>query len=163
MKDHLKLARKEFPKHGAELIQEHNGTQTWLMPWGARKIISRSTAMRHVREVIEELAAHSDPFKNFVSREAPAISRPRATRHFADRAALMGEQDNVVPDEIRLACVSPSETRWCERTGSYAYLRGRIAVIAAPVESGTELLTIFWTEKHMWDKNPRPNREGTYA
>lgn len=159
MKNPLKLARKEFPKYGAQLIFENNHTQQWRMPWREVYNVWHNLRIGEVRDMVAELREREDPLKDFV-RCAPIALEGElyGSTHFTERFVLMGKQDGVTDDEIRDAYLSPEETRHCARYGTFAFIRNRIAVIAAPHKDGWKLVTLLWARPDLWFKNPRPER-----
>lgn len=163
MKDPMKLARKEFPKYGAKLVLGTSRSQTWRMPWGEHWNVWPSAKLAMVRGKLDELKVRMDPLVGFHAAEAPPMFRPVASSHFLERVELMHQQEGLTPEQIRAACEEPTETRFCTRTGSYAYLRGDIAVLAAPRGQGIRLITVLWTKPDLWARNPRPETEAAYA
>ncbi|MFD5599881.1 hypothetical protein ACFWHR_07465 [Leucobacter sp. NPDC058333] len=164
MKDHLKLARKEFPRYGAVLIEEHSRAgQTWRMPWGERWVATPHMRLATVRSMVAELRAREDPLHGYRSGDVPPGSEFTGTDHFTERFQLMaGQRGQLTYAEVRAALLEPSETRIHPESGRCAYIRDRVAVIAA-VEPGVglRLITALWTRPDLWAQNPREMKETT--
>lgn len=165
MKDPLKLAAKEMKRCGAQLVHENRAGQTWRLPWGERWHVSNRTPLKAVREKLAAVQERADPLSEFMPALAPpAGEKLVGSDHFAERFVLMSNQAAALThEEVRAALYEPTETRYCERTGSYAYIRERVAVIAAPCEDGIRLITPLWTRRDLWRDNPRYQREESHA
>lgn len=154
-KDPMKLARKEFPKYGAEHLTGDEHGDIWRMPWGQRWVVRSRMRLQDVRDQVEVLRVRQDPLWEFIPHHAPQIERVSGTKHFMERFQLMCDQADLTPLEVNAAALNPAETRYCYRTGTFAYMRGRIAVIAAEHKGTMRVITILWTSPDLWAKNPR--------
>ncbi|MEJ6490503.1 hypothetical protein PQI23_12315 [Leucobacter sp. USCH14] len=166
MKDPLKLAKKEFRRYGAVLIEEHpRAGQTWRMPWGERRVATPKMRLATIRSMVAELRTREDPLHGYRPGEAPVGTAFTGTDHFTERFQLMARQrGQLTYAEVRAALLEPTETRVHPESGRCAYIRDRVAVIAA-VEpgAGLRLITALWTRPDLWEQNPRITKETTHV
>lgn len=166
MKNPLKLTKKEFPKYGAVLLSEHgHGIQIWQMPWGQRWEASPRLRLHSVRAMLDELKRRGDELAGFLPGRAPVGVSIEASRHFADQFLLMSAQHGQLTHaEVRAALLEPTETRVHPHTGRLAYIRDRVAIIAAEEPTGGIcLITALWTRPDLWAQNPRETKETTHV
>ncbi|WP_156322578.1 hypothetical protein [Leucobacter musarum] len=165
MKHPLKLARKEFPRYGAVLIEEHpRGGQTWRMPWGERWVALPSIRLATVRARLAELRERRDPLHGFEPAPVPMGLEFAGSGHFTDRFMLMASQHGELTyAEVRAAMLEPTETRVHWESHRCAYIRDRVAVIATRDGAGMRLITVLWTRPDLWAQNPREEKETNHV
>lgn len=166
-KNAAKLLDKECRDLGATRAASRHGA-SYTFPDGAVRFIPSNTGFAAAHAVIAELhRRYGRPDRPYdaerVSQgKAPRIDLKRtvATKHAAERLALMREQAGLTPLEVTTALTAPSRVRYSERHDSWLWEGDRVAVVATVADDGhATIRTLMWTTNELWAAHPRPEKE----
>lgn len=149
----MKLARKEFPKYGARIVEDQDGVLAFEMPFGGRFVVSPRTLLPKVRRVLASLRSHhltlGSGYREAV-RASVEGNTVTSTTHFLKRFKEM----DVTGKELADVLLRPAHVLRDSKTGRLAFCNDRISVIA-DVHGHVTLVTLLWASEALWAKHPR--------
>jgi hypothetical protein len=89
------------------------------------------------------------------------LNRLGASKHAAERLALMKSQAGVTWEELVHTLRIPESINYSHEHGSWVWVGTRVS-LAVAVENGiATILTVLWSNNDLWESNPRPERRRT--